>query len=211
MTFFCCFFFFFFFFISASAAGNTAWTRRLCAHVSAAALPDAKRGPWKKGASQVNGWLIYGTTITITLHTAPEGMHWWSCNFISCFRIKRGQIKKSGRERLALAEKSLEERLADKSIRSMCQCGVISNRPPDYKDDNRMFVLMEPSWNAFMPRCQRKRANQAQRPSKSAQMSVGWPQVALFFLQQPSQHRWRPLAACSFAHRRCPKVCVRQA
>lgn len=29
-------------FIRKSAAGNTAWTRRLSAHVSAAALPDAK-------------------------------------------------------------------------------------------------------------------------------------------------------------------------
>lgn len=36
---------------------------------------------------------------------------------------------------------ALEEQLADKSIRSMCQCALVSDGP----SSNRMFTISEPS------------------------------------------------------------------
>lgn len=146
-------------FISASAAGTTASTHCLSAHVSAPALPDAKWAMKRCFIGQCSADLrdhhnnTLHSTLQCHLKGCIDGLVISSAGSVSTHSGARTD-KKTGCKSLTLAE-SLEEQLADKSIRSMCQCALISNRPY-YKDNNRMFIIIEPRWNAFMPRCQGK-------------------------------------------------------
>lgn len=139
-------------FIWESAAGNTASAHCLSAHVSAAVLPDAK---WAMKRCFIGQWLgDLWDHHNNTLHSTPrchlrgriDGLEISSAVSIST------HPEPPTHQKTKCKSPTREQQLADKAVRSMCQRALISNRP----SYNRMFIITEPSWSAFMPRCQGK-------------------------------------------------------